>query len=45
VAEPLAVTVRSVAGEKFERVIGHKLGPVPEASAVQSALDLADVPF
>jgi len=29
VAETLAITVRSVAGEKYDRVTGHRLGPVP----------------
>jgi len=29
VAETLAITVRSVAGEKYDQVVGHTLGPKP----------------
>ena len=39
------VTVRSVAGEKFERIIHCKLGPKPEPCAIWAKVDLADVPF
>lgn len=39
------VTVRSVAGEKFERIIGCKLGPKPEPGLLHAACDLDDVPF
>ena len=39
------VTVRSVAGEKFERVIAYKLGPQPEASPIWAEVDSNDVPF
>lgn len=39
------VTVRSVAGEKFERIHSSKLGPKPEPSLLHAAIDLDDVPF
>lgn len=39
------VTVRSVAGEKFERIHSCKLGPKPEPSILHAAIDLDDVPF
>ena len=39
------VTVRSVAGEKFERVHSCKLGPKPEPSPLHAVIDLDDVPF
>lgn len=39
------VTVRSVAGEKFERIHSCKLGPKPEPSVLHAAIDLDDVPF
>jgi DNA repair protein RadD len=29
VAETLAITVRSVAGEKYDRITGHALGTIP----------------
>lgn len=29
VAEPTAITVRSVSGEKYERIVGHELGVIP----------------
>ena len=29
VADTLAITVRSVTGEKYERITHHRLGPVP----------------
>lgn len=39
------VTVRSVAGEKFERIHSCKLGPKPEPSLLHAAIDSDDVPF
>ena len=39
------ITVRSVAGEKFERIHSCKLGPKPEPSVLHAAIDLDDVPF
>lgn len=38
------VTVRSVVGEKFDRIVGYKLGPVPDPVGAE-ALSLDDVPF
>ena len=29
-AEPTLITVRSVSGERFDRVVGYELGPVPD---------------
>ncbi|MCA9082055.1 MAG: hypothetical protein KDA58_15945, partial [Planctomycetaceae bacterium] len=40
-----SVTVRSVAGEKFDRIHNCKLGPKPELSPMWEAVDLSDVPF
>jgi len=40
-----SVTVRSVAGEKFDRIHGCKLGPKPEPSPIWAEVDLDDVPF
>ena len=40
-----SVTVRSVAGEKFDRIHGCKLGPKPEPSPIWAEVDLNDVPF
>ncbi len=40
-----SVTVRSVAGEKFERIHSCKLGPKPEPSPIWAEVDLDDVPF
>lgn len=39
------VTVRSIAGEKFERIHSCKLGPKPEPSPIWAVPDLSDVPF
>ena len=39
------VTVRSVAGEKFDRIHSCKLGPKPEPSPAWEEVDLDDVPF
>ena len=39
------ITVRSVVGEKFDRIIAYKLGPKPEPSALCATVDLDDVPF
>lgn len=38
-------TVRSVVGEKFDRIIAYKLGPKPEPNPAWGAVDLDDVPF
>lgn len=46
VATAATVTVRSAAGEKFDRIIAFKLGPMPEALGTQpQARWDADVPF
>ncbi len=45
VAHTEMVTVRSVAGEKFERIINYQLGPKPEPSILHAAINLDDVPF
>ncbi|QDU39703.1 type I restriction enzyme EcoKI subunit R [Maioricimonas rarisocia] len=45
VANPESVTVRSIAGEKFDRIIGCELGPLPDPSPIWQPDDLADVPF
>jgi DNA repair protein RadD len=38
------VTVRTVVGEQFERIIDYKLGPKPEPVPM-GAVDLDEVPF
>lgn len=43
-AVPEVVTVRSVVGEPYDRIVGCKLGAVPE-SAFAGPADLDDVPF
>lgn len=45
VAEPQFITVRSVAGEEYDRIIGCKLGPLPEPSPFFADADFDDVPF
>ena len=46
VAAPAAVVVRSVAGEKYDRIARHTLGPIPESVDVTAiAVDLEEVPF
>ncbi|MFV0443442.1 MAG: DEAD/DEAH box helicase [Planctomycetaceae bacterium] len=44
-APPEFITVRSVVGEKFDRIIACKLGPMPEPSPLFGEVDLDDVPF
>jgi DNA repair protein RadD len=43
------ITVRSVAGEKYDRIVGYELGPMPEAVEVMERPDWLDpndeVPF
>jgi DNA repair protein RadD len=43
-AKTQKITVRSVAGEPFERIVDYELGPMPEAIAATS-FDPADIPF
>jgi len=46
-ATTIEITVRSVAGEQFERIIDYKLGPIPDAIGIsdRSEVDLQDAPF
>ena len=40
------ITVRSVAGEKYDRIVGYKIGPMPEAVAIGGDdYDLDELPF
>jgi DNA repair protein RadD len=41
------ITVRNVVGEKYDQIIGHVLGPLPEPipAGESFAFDLAEVPF
>jgi DNA repair protein RadD len=40
------IVVRSIAGEKYDRIVGYTLGPRPEPVPIEEAAgDLADVPF
>ena len=45
VAEPELITVRSVVGEKYDRIIGYRLGPLPDPNLVFAGADFEDVPF
>ena len=44
-AIPESITVRSIAGEKWDRIIAYELGPVPEPIRAWGDVDLDDVPF
>lgn len=46
-ATTIEITVRSVAGEQFERIIDYKLGPIPDTIGIsdRSEVDLQDAPF
>ena len=45
VAPTEAITVRNVAGEKYDRIIGYELGEVPEAVFCVPSFDDDEVPF
>ncbi len=47
VAMTRKITVRQIAGEKFDRIIKHELGEVPEALPAGMALgyDDSEIPF
>ena len=40
----LAITVRSVTGEKYDRIIKHKLGPIPPLLDGSDEYDDGDLP-
>jgi len=46
-AQTLAITVRSVSGEPFERIVDYDLGAVPEPLTVDTLndFDSDDIPF
>src|SRR5690606_6598288 len=46
-APTLGITVRAVAGDPYERIIDHELGPMPEAVAtgVSALYDPDEIPF
>ncbi len=44
VANAEKITVRSVVGEQFDRIVGYELGPLPEPVGTDG-IDLDDVPF
>ena len=41
------ITVRGIAGEKYDRIVRHKLGPLPEPLPLQESLGYDDesIPF
>jgi DNA repair protein RadD len=41
------ITVRSIAGQKYDRIVAHKLGPLPEAVPVGplGGYDPDEIPF
>jgi len=45
VARSEKITVRSVAGDPFERVVGYELGLIPEAVGAEAFDSMDDVPF
>lgn len=46
IAIPEKITVRSIAGEQFDRIVGYKLGPLPEAvQASTFDYDDDEIPF
>ncbi len=44
----LAITVRSVTGEKYDRIVNHELGPIPplvrEGDARDDDIEMPDLP-
>jgi DNA repair protein RadD len=44
-AVPLEITVRSVAGDQYDRVVDWKLGPKPEARPFEPWCDPDEIPF
>ena len=44
-AMPEKITVRSVAGEKYDRIVGSKLGPLPEPVDAFFGYDPDEIPF
>ena len=44
VAPTLAITVRSVAGEKYDRIVNHQLGPIPPRLDGSDEHDDGDLP-
>lgn len=46
-AHPENIIVRNITGEKFDRVVSYRLGPMPEALPLDETLDYAleDIPF
>jgi DNA repair protein RadD len=47
VAHTEKITVRNIAGEKYDRIVGYRLGPMPEAVPVGefSSYNLDEIPF
>lgn len=41
------ITVRNIVGEKYDRIVGYQLGPMPEPISAASCgpIDLSEVPF
>ena len=39
------ITVRSIAGEKYDRIVGCRLVPMPEAVFCEASFDEEEVPF
>jgi DNA repair protein RadD len=39
------ITIRHVAGERFDRIVKYELGPMPEPATVTSSFDPAEIPF
>ncbi len=44
-AMPEKITVRSVAGEKYDRIVACKLGPIPEPADAYFGYDPDEIPF
>ncbi len=43
-AETLAITVRSVSGEEYDRIVGHRLGPMPPVFDGSEERETPDTP-
>ena len=42
---PKKIPVRIVVGEKYDRIVGYALGPMPELSPAWNEVDWEEVPY
>jgi DNA repair protein RadD len=43
--QTLGITVRSIAGEQYDRIVGYELGPMPEPIAAEVLEFYEETPF